>query len=394
MPDIDYTTSEMILNMGPSHPATHGIIRLILRLEGERVKGAEVEIGYLHRAFEKMSESVRWQQIFPYTDRLNYVSPLMNNVGYAMAVEKLLGIAASERTQYIRTIACEISRICDHLTCIGPSGMELGAFTVFLYCIEARDLLWELIESLTGARVTPAYVRIGGLAADIPGDFIGHVKSVLPRVMKLIDDVDRLLTKNQVFLDRFKGTGILKAGEAIELGLTGPLLRAAGVRHDLRKAEPYMVYDRVEFDVPVGTTGDNFDRYMVRMEEMRQSQRIIMQLIDKIPEGPINTPVTDIALPEKRKAYDTIEGVVDHTMLIVDGIKVPAGECYSATEAANGELGFYLVSDGSGRPLKCRVRGPSFYHMQALSHMIEGGLIADIMPSFGMVNMIGGECDR
>jgi NADH-quinone oxidoreductase subunit D len=392
--ESDYTTHEMVLNMGPSHPATHGIIRILATLDGERVKDLDIQVGYLHRAFEKMCESLRWQQVFPYTDRLNYVSPLMNNVGYAMAVEKLLGIEVPERTQYIRMIACEISRLCDHLTCIGPGAMELGAFTAFLYCIEARDLLWDLIERQTGARVTPAYVRIGGLAADIDEDYCSAVGRVLDRIQPLIDDIDTLLTTNQVFLDRMKGIGVLSAADAIELGVTGPLLRAAGVRHDLRKARPYMFYDRVEFDVPVGTTGDNYDRYLVRMEEMRQSARILRQLIADVPEGQINVENIGVILPEKREVYETIEGAANHFMLILDGIKVPAGEAYSATEAANGELGFYVVSDGSGRPLKCRVRGPSFLHMQAVKFMVKGSLLSDVVPVFGMINMIGGECDR
>jgi NADH-quinone oxidoreductase subunit D len=390
----NYTSAEMILNMGPSHPATHGIIRVILRLDGEVVAGSDLELGYLHRAFEKMSESLRWQQVFPYTDRLNYVSPLMNNTGYAMAVEKLLGIEVPERARCIRMVACEVSRICDHLTCIGAATMELGAFTAFLYCIEARDLLWEVIESLTGARVTTSFMRIGGLAADAPADFAGQITAILPKVEKLLGEIDGLLTDNRVFLDRYKGTGVLPAAEAADYGFTGPLLRAAGVAHDLRKAEPYMLYDKVKFDVPTGSAGDNFDRYIVRMIEMRESARIIRQVLEMMKPGPVNVQLTDVVLPEKGRTYGTIEGVVDQFMLIINGIQVPEGEVYSATEVANGELGFYLVSDGGGRPVKCRVRGPSFYNLQALPRMIKGGLLADIIPTFGMINMIGGECDR
>jgi NADH-quinone oxidoreductase subunit D len=385
---------EITINMGPSHPAMHGTIRLVVTLVGERVVKCDTQIGYLHRAFEKMCEANIWQAIFPYTDRLNYVSPLMNNVGYAQAVEKLIGLEIPERTKYIRVLICELSRIADHLTCIAAASMELGAFTVFLYCMEGRDLIWDRIEELTGARVTPAYVRIGGLARDLPEGFGERVLLILPKLEKVISDIDNLLTKNPIFIDRMRDVGVISPQDAIELGFTGPCLRSTGVRHDLRKKNPYLVYDRLEFDIPVGTKGDNYDRYIVRMEEMRQSIRIIRQVIKDMPEGEINIKDTMYILPPKKEVYNTIEGVVNHFKLIIDGIQVPRGEVYDATEAANGELGFYLVSDGGGKPVKCRVRSPSFALMQGLEKMVVGSYLADIIPTFGSINMIGGECDR
>jgi NADH-quinone oxidoreductase subunit D len=392
--DLNERVQEITVNMGPSHPAMHGTIRLLITLVGEKVVRCDTQIGYLHRAFEKMSEANKWQAIFPYTDRLNYVSPLMNNVGYAQAVEKLIGIDIPERTKYIRVLLCELSRIADHLTCIAAASMELGAFTVFLYCMEGRDLIWDRIEELTGARVTPAYIRIGGLARDLPEGFLDRTLSILPRIEKVIGDVDALLTENPIFIERMRGTGVISQADAIEIGFTGPCLRSTGIKHDLRKKSPYLVYDRLEFDIPVGSNGDNYDRYMVRMEEMRQSIRIIRQVVRDMPEGKINIDNTMYILPPKEVVYNTIEGVVNHFKLIIDGIQVPAGEVYDATEAANGELGFYLVSDGGGKPVKCRVRSPSFALMQGLEKMVVGGSLADIIPTFGSINMIGGECDR
>ena len=394
MSDLNERVQEITVNMGPSHPAMHGTIRLLVTLVGEKVVRCDTQIGYLHRAFEKMSEANKWQAIFPYTDRLNYVSPLMNNVGYAQAVEKLIGIDIPERTKYIRVLLCELSRIADHLTCIAAASMELGAFTVFLYCMEGRDLIWDRIEELTGARVTPAYIRIGGLARDLPEGFLDRTLSILPKIEKVIGEIDSLLTENPIFIDRTRNTGVISQTDAVEIGFTGPCLRSTGIKHDLRKKSPYLIYDRLDFDVPVGSNGDNYDRYMVRMEEMRQSIRIIRQVVRDIPGGKINIDDTMYILPQKDAVYNTIEGVVNHFKLIIDGIQVPAGEVYGATEAANGELGFYLVSDGGGKPLKCRVRSPSFALMQGLERMVVGGNLADIIPTFGSINMIGGECDR
>ena len=394
--EVELPTEPMTINMGPSHPATHGTVRIVLTIDGETVKDSDVQVGYLHRCFEKEAESATWTQIFPYTDRLNYVSPLLNNVGFALAVEKLLGIdkRIPERAQYIRVLIGEISRITDHLTCLGASAMEVGGFTPFLWMIKAREWLWELLEELTGARLTHSYVRIGGVAADLTQNFGERLLSILEKSREALTDTEKLLVKNRIFRDRMDGIAIISAEDAIAYGWTGPCLRSTGVPYDVRKDHPYLVYDRFDFDVPVGSVGDNYDRFAVRLEEIRQSMRILEQALKQIPPGPVLLDEPRIALPPKRQVYNTIEGMIGHFKIIVDGIKVPAGEVYSYTEGGNGELGFYIVSDGTGRPYRCHVRAPSFIITQSLSKLIEGVGVADIIPTFGMINMIGGECDR
>jgi NADH-quinone oxidoreductase subunit D len=389
-------TEPMVVNMGPSHPAMHGTVRIVLTVDGETVKDSDVQVGYLHRCFEKEAEHATWTQIFPYTDRLNYVSPLLNNVGYAVAVEKLIGVTdrIPERAQYVRVIVGEMSRITDHLTCLGASSAELGALTVFFYMIKAREWIWELIEEVSGARLTNSYVRVGGLAHDLPPRFAEKMKDLLRRVRDTLGECERLLVKNRIFRDRMDGVASFSAADAVAWGWTGPCLRSTGVPYDVRKDHPYLVYDRFDFDVPVGTRGDNYDRFAVRMEEIHQSMRIIEQALAQIPPGPVQIDDPRISLPPKREVYNTIEGMINHFKLVIDGIKVPKGEVYSYTEGGNGELGFYIVSDGTGRPYKCRVRPPCFIITQSLSKLIQGGGIADIIPIFGMLNMIGGECDR
>lgn len=390
----DLQSEHMILNMGPSHPATHGTVKFLLTLDGETVVDFYCEIGYLHRGFEKMCENSTWTQIFPYMDRLNYNSAIINNVGYALAVEKLLGITTPERCQYIRVMASELARLADHYTNIGASGLELGAFSVFLYFVEARELVWDLLEELCGARLTSNYVRIGGLKNDMPKNFKSRVEEVFKQNAVFYDDVDKLLTKNRIFLDRVRNVGTMPAEEAISYGFTGPCLRASGVALDVRKTEPYLVYDRMDFEVPVGTTGDNFDRYLVRMEEIKQSIKIVEQCLREMPEGPINVDNYSICRPPKSEIYKGMEEMIHHFKLVSEGVKVPAGEVYLPVESANGELGFYLVSDGTGKPWKCRVRPPSFYLTQGMERMVKGDLLADIIPTFDLINMIGGECDR
>ncbi len=387
---------QMILNIGPSHPAMHGTIRIVARLEGETVVDSDVEVGFLHRGFEKMAESFRWQQVIPLTDRLNYVSPLINNVGYVMAVEKLLGIddIIPERTQYIRVIMSEISRITDHLTCLGAMVMELGAQTAFFYFMVAREYLYQVIEHVTGARVTTSYTRIGGLRSDLPDGFEEMLNKALEKTEEVLEEIHGLFDRNRIFIDRTRGVGVISKEDAISYGFTGPLLRATGVAYDVRKAYPYLVYDRLDFEIPVGEYGDTYDRYMVRMLEMEQSIKIIRQALEQLPEGPINVDRRDVVLPPKKEVYTTIEGTINHFKLIFEGMKPPKGEVYFAVEGGNGELGFYLVSDGSERPYKVRVRPPSFIHMAALGELIKGHMIADIIPIFGSINMIGGECDR
>jgi NADH-quinone oxidoreductase subunit D len=389
-------TEPMKINMGPSHPAMHGTVRMVLTVDGERVRGCDIELGYMHRCFEKESEAATWQQIFPYTDRLNYVSPMLNNVGWAMAVEKLLGVTEDipERAQYIRVIVGEMSRITDHLTCLGASAMELGAFTPFLWLIKAREWIYGLLEEISGARLTHSYVRIGGVVADLPPKLADKLRDVLTRTEKALADGDALLTKNRIFRDRMENVGKISREAAIADGWTGPCLRSTGVDYDVRKDAPYLVYDRLEFDVPVGTSGDNYDRYLVRMYEMHQSIKILRQALDQIPPGPILLDDYHITLPPKKQVYNTIEGMIAHFKLIMDGIRVPKGEVYSYSEGGNGELGFYVVSDGSGQPYKVHCRAPCFSILQSLPRQIDGALISDIIPTFGQANYIAGECER
>ncbi len=387
-------TKRMTLNMGPSHPATHGTVRMKIELEGETIVTADAEIGFLHRGFQKSCENVTWTQCLPFTDRLNYASSLANNVGFLKAVEKLMGIEIPERAQWIRVIAAEIHRIHDHLTCVAAVGMELGGFAPFLFGMEARELLMDRVSELTGARLTTSYGRIGGLNRDLPVGWKEKVLKSLDKVMELVDEMDGLLTKNRIFYDRCRGTGLISTEDALDIGFTGPCLRACGVNYDVRKAKPYYVYDRIDFDVPIGQNGDNYDRYLVRIEEMKQSNRIIRQCFEKLPEGPVMVDDWRVALPPKPEVYGTIEGVIGHFKLVMEGIQVPAGEVYDATESPNGELGWYLVSDGSGRPYKVHLRAPGFPILAALPRMIEGKLLADMIPTFDTINMIGGEVEQ
>ncbi len=432
-----------MLNMGPAHPAMHGVVRLALELDGERVVSTEVDIGYLHRAFEKHAEAETWNNVIPWTDRLNYVSPLINNVGYCMAVEKLCGLTLPERGQYLRVIASEISRVTDHLTCIGAGAMELGAFTVFLYLIKAREFLYQLVDQLTGARITTSYTRVGGVKADLPADFVARSAAAFDSVRAAVAECDKLLTRNRIFMDRVEGTGVISAQDALGYGITGPFLRSTGVAYDVRRAHPYLVYDRLDFEVPVGAKGDNFDRYLVRLAEIEQSLRIVEQCFKLMPGGKhslepaemkdafdyqdqgkqgltallsrykakvdqtlegagrdrhaaITSGTPSAVLPPKEDTYGSIEGLMNHFSLVMWswGIKVPAGDTYVAVEGGNGELGFHVVSDGSDRPARVRCRPPCFFIMAALPHLLKGATIADIVPTFGSVNMIAGELDR
>jgi len=384
----------MEIQMGPSHPASHGTIKFNLRLDGETILDVDVEIGYLHRGFEKMCEQGTWNHCMPYADRLNYASPILNNVGFALALEKLAGITAPERAQYIRVIGGEISRITDHLTCLGMAVQEVGATSAGFYLIEAREFLYDLVEELTGARLTVTYCRLGGVMKDLPADVGDRIATAFKNLRGVLSDCDKLLLRSRIFMDRLRGVGAIGTQDAISWGLTGPLLRATGMSYDVRKAEPYLVYDRFDFEVPTGTQGDNYDRFLVRFAEMYQSMRIIEQALAQIPDGPIMANDPRYVLPPKEEVYRSIEGLMDHFMLVIEGSKIPAGEVYVATEGGNGELGFYLVSDGSGRPYRVRVRPPCFYAMSALGDMLRGAMVADIITTFGQINMIGGECDR
>ena len=384
----------MDLQMGPSHPATHGTIKFNLKLEGEKVLDCDVEVGFLHRGFDKSCEQATWTQVIPYTDRLNYASSLINNVGYALAVEKLIGAEIPMRCQYIRVIVSELARIFDHLTCCGMAASELGAITVGFYLIEARELIMRIVENLTGARLTVTYVRIGGVKHDLPENFAEHVSQAFATVRRLLDDCDKLLSRNRIFLDRMANIGVISQETALDHSLTGPILRATGVDYDVRKAFPYLVYDQMNFDVPLGSHGDNYDRFLCRILEIQESMKIVDQALRQLPVGPVWIDDPRFVLPEKEKVYGTIEGLMHHFKIIMEGIHVPAGETYSAVEGGNGELGFYVVSDGGGKPYRLRVRPPCFIAMGAFAEMIKGYMVADIVPTFGMINMIGGECDR
>jgi NADH-quinone oxidoreductase subunit D len=395
--DGDLAARTMI-NVGPSHPAMHGTIRMAVELDGETIVGVDVVPGYLHRGFEKECENHTYHQAIPYTDRLNYCSPLINNFCWVETVEKMFGVEATRRSQLIRTYMSEISRITDHLTCIGAALMELGAITPFLYMIEARDWLWEHIAQVSGARLTQSYARIGGLARDVSDEWLDRCRYLLDEeLIPKLRDVHGLVDHNRIFIDRMRGIGVISQSDAVSYGVTGPCLRSTGVGLDVRKYAPYECYDEVEFDIPVGKYGDNYDRYFVRMREMEESIRICRQidpLIRACNGEPVTVDDTRMVLPPKSEVYSNIEALMNHFKLIMEGPRPPAGEVYHAVEGANGELGFYLVSDGTGLPYKARCRPPSFVNMGCIHLMLLGSQVADIVPVFGQINMIGGECDR
>ncbi len=384
----------MIINVGPSHPAMHGTLRVIVELDGEVILRADPEIGYLHRGVEKLAEHLNYQAIIPYTDRLNYVSSLMNNMAFCLAVEKLLEIEVPKRAQYLRVIFSEFARISDHLVCVGTNVVDLGALTPFWWLYKLREDIYELFEMTFGARLTHNYMRIGGVSADPPRDFYARAKALAEETYRVVDETSALLTDNRIFLKRTVGVSPISPEEAIEWGFTGPVLRATGYEWDLRKAEPYSSYDDFDFDIPVGNSGDVFDRYMVRMEEMRQSARIIQQALEGLPEGPWIVDDPTVALPVKDDVYTKIESLIHHFKIVMDGIQVPAGEAYAAVEAANGELGFHIISDGTGKPRRLRIRPPCFAIYQAFNRLLQGHLVSDLVAVLGSLNIVAGELDR
>lgn len=388
------TEDGVIVNLGPSHPATHGTLQIVAELSGERVVRADVHCGYLHRGFEKECEAHNWHNLIPYVDRLNYCSALINDFAYCEAVETLMGIEITPRTRYLRTLLSEYSRITDHITCIAAAVMEVGAMTAFLYLMTIRDYMYEHLADLTGARVTHSYGRIGGLAHDLPEGWLRRLEQILDEYEEYVGRVHGLLDRNRIFIDRTRDVGLISTADAIHWGYTGPILRSTGAPRDLRKDTPYLAYGELDFEVPVGIKGDNYDRYFVRMREMDESVYMIRQLIELLPPGPINVDDRRCTFPDKPQVYGEIEALINHFKLVTEGPQVPAGEVYLAHEGANGELGFYLVSDGSGTPWKVHVRAPSFVHMGGLHKLLEGYQLADVVATFGTVNMIGGECDR
>ncbi|MBN1352161.1 NADH-quinone oxidoreductase subunit D [candidate division KSB1 bacterium] len=383
-----------ILNIGPSHPTMHGTIQLITELVGETITNIDVECGYLHRGAEKMMENRNYIQAIPYTDRLNYVSTCVNNFGYVAAIEKLFGIEITERCAWLRTLFAELARIGDHYTCQAALANESGAATPFFYLVQARDYIWEHLNHATGARLMTSFARIGGLAKDVTDDWLKRCKEILLGNFPLLKDVHGLLDKNRIFLDRVQGIGQISAEDAINCGITGPFLRGSGVKYDIRKVTPYLKYDEVEWEVPVGKYGDNYDRYYVRMREIEESIKICLQCIEKMPAGTVNTDDYQAHLPEKTEVYGSIEGLINHFKVVIDGPKPPKGKLYHFVEGGNGELGFFVVSDGTGTAYRVHIRPPSFLIMGAFDKIIIGHQLADIIPTFATVNMVGGECDR
>ena len=393
--DLDTDFERVTLNLGPSHPATHGTLRIVVTLDGEKIIGADQEIGYLHRCFEKSCETHTYQQAIPFTDRLNYMSAIINNVGYCMTVEKLLGIEAPARAQHVRLMLSEFMRIADHLVCIGTNLVDMGALTNFWYLFQPREEIYGLIESCCGARLLPSYTRIGGLAVDVPADFLEKSQRLVNMLPRFIDDVEKLVDRNKIFLDRVRGIAPISPEDAIDFGFTGPCLRAAGVPYDVRKANPYLGYETYEWDVPIAEGGDTYARYLVRMEEMRQSIKILQQAINRgLPPGPVIVDNPYVALPPKAKVYNEMESLIYHFKLIMHGIQPPVGETYFQVEGGNGELGFYIASDGTKNPYRVRCRPPCFAIYQAFPHMIMGQTIPDAIAALGSLNIIAGELDH
>lgn len=391
----DLQGERMLINMGPQHPSTHGVLRLVLELDGEEVIDVQPDIGYLHRGDEKIAENMTYAQFLPYTDRLDYLAPLANNVAYAYAVEKLCGLDVPPRCHYIRVIAAELARISSHMLGIGALAMDVGATTVFLYAAKQRELIYDMCEELSGARFTTSYTRIGGLARDLRNEhFLPMVNAFMDGLPAAIDEIDGLLTRNRIFIERMKDIGVLSAANAMSFGMTGPNLRGSGVEWDIRKVHPYAAYSELEFDVPIGTVGDCFDRYLVRMEEMRQSLRILRQAVAKLPTGPVNSPEAKWLLPDKKKVLTEMESLIHQFIMVTAGINAPVGEVYFSAENPKGELGFLIISRGGGTPHRLKIRAPSFVNLQALPLMSKGHMVSDLTAILGSLDFVMGECDR
>jgi NADH-quinone oxidoreductase subunit D len=399
----DMEGEKMVLNMGPSHPSTHGVLRVVLEMDGEIITKAIPDVGYLHRGDEKIAENMTYTQFIPYTDRLDYLAPLANNVAYALAVEKLMGIDTKlpPRCQYLRVICCELARVSAHLLGLGAYAMDVGALTVFMHTFTEREKLYNLFEALTGARFTTTYTRIGGVSRDTPRGWIAAVRKFCEEVIINFDESETLLTRNRIFVDRTRNVGIISKEDAIDYGLTGPNLRGSGVDYDVRKAHPYLVYQDLEFEVPVGSVGDCYDRYLVRMEEMRQSVRIVLQCLDRIPGGPdnegrelVNVPDGKVVLPPKDKVLTSMEELIHQFINVTQGVNAPVGEVYFGAENPKGELGFYINSRGGGTPYRLKIRAPSFVNLSILPHLLPGHMMSDVVSILGSLDFVMGECDR
>lgn len=391
-PELD--SERMLLNLGPQHPATHGVLRLVLELEGETVRRCIPHIGYLHSGFEKQGEYRTWNQIIPLTDRMDYLAPLIYNCAFAMSVEKLMGIQVTERCKVLRVICMELDRIFSHLLWLGTTAIDGGAITPFFYCFQERERIYKLHEAFTGQRITTSATRIGGMMADLPEGWTDELRDFVNTLPRTLDEVDRLLTDNSIWIGRNQGVGAIGPEDAINHGLSGPNLRASGVAYDVRKDNPYYDYDTYDFDVPVGEHGDCYDRYLVRFEEMRQSMRILQQALDRFPDGPINVDDPRVTLPGKADCMSDMESMIHHFKLVVEGIKAPAGDCYFPVESSKGELSMYIVADGGSKPVRWRVRPPSFVNLSAIPTLVEGSLLADVIMVNASLDIVLGEIDR
>jgi NADH-quinone oxidoreductase subunit D len=387
-------TEFMSLNVGPHHPSTHGVLRVLCEMDGEYVRKATLHIGYLHSGFEKLCEHKTYHQIITITDRIDYMAAMMNNFAYVLAVEKLLDIQVPKRCQYIRVIMAEMSRISSHLFWLGAHGHDLGAFTPFFYTIREREDLFDLFEMATGARLTPSYFRVGGLAADLPNGFVEKALEFTKTFPSRVDEYEGLLTKNIIYMKRTKGIGVIPLEDIISWGVTGPILRASGVAHDLRKAQPYSSYQDFNFEIPTGTNGDVWDRYQVRIKEMHQSNKIVRQALENLPAGLINADVPQVKIPPKEATLENIEALIHHFLITAIGFRPPVGEIYHAIESPRGELGFYIVSNGESRPYRCRIRPPTFVNLEPVAQMVEGRLLADLVSILSSIDIVLAEVDR
>lgn len=390
----DFGADRMLINIGPQHPATHGVLRLVIELEGETVRRIIPHVGYLHSGFEKLGEYRHYNQIIPLTDRTDYLAPMANNIAFAMAVEKLMGIEITERCRLLRVIAMELSRIISHLVWAGTTGIDLGAFTPFLWMFQERERVYNLQEAWTGARLTTSVARVGGMMADVPDGWEDALRDFLRTFPTTLREVDTMFTRNAIFIGRTQGVGAISAADAINYSLSGPMLRASGVAYDVRKDRPYLGYENFDFDVPVGEHGDVYDRYRVRLEEMVQSVRILEQAVAQLQPGPVNVADPRVILPPKSRAMSDMEAMIFHFKQVMEGVKPPAGEVYCGVENPKGELGYYLVSDGSAKPVRWRIRPPAFINLSALPKLCEGALLSDVIAINASVDIVMGEVDR
>lgn len=387
-------TRIMTLNLGPQHPATHGVLRVVLELDGETVLRATPHLGYLHTGIEKTAEDKLYYKVIPMTDRMDYLAPMSNNLGYVLTVEKLLGIEVPEKVKFARVLLTELTRLNSHLVWLGTHALDIGAMSMVLYAFREREMLLDVYEAVSGQRMMSTYFRIGGLADDLPADLDGKIKKILTVLPQKMKEYEALLSSNRIWIKRLTGVGKLTAQQALDLSVTGPVLRSTGVKHDLRKTHPYSGYEKFDFDIPVGKNGDCYDRYLVRMEEMRQSLKIMKQAMEGMPEGPYMADVPGVVPPPKPDVLTKMEALIFHFKIYTEGFKVPAGSYYQAIESPKGELGYYIASDGGTKPYRMRVRPPSMINLQALNPMVIGGLVADVIACIGSIDIVLGEVDR